>query len=94
MRRQIIKVTFHWSESIVITKVIDPEFKNRQNAQYSVCLSDAQKLLNAAVDELEKSERYSVETSLTIYLDNGETKTYTFDLTRGNATLAKWVKTF
>ncbi len=91
MRKRITEVTFHWSESIVITKVIDPKFKNREDAQYSVCLREAQKLLDSAVDELEKSERYSVETSLTIHLNNGQTKTFTFDLTGSNAKLNQWV---
>ena len=52
LTKQIKKIVFHWSESILLSKKIDPSFQNRDDANYEVSHREAQQMINLAVDEM------------------------------------------
>ncbi len=80
MNRHITQVTFHWSESIYITKMIDPSYANRDDANYLVGRTDAQKMFKKAAKELVQRDLHSVKTSVTFHFDDKKTLTRIFEL--------------
>ena len=71
-RQTIKKVIFHWSESIHITKTIDPDFTKCHDAGYVVSANEAQELLNAAITEMQLINRICEETCLSVVTALGE----------------------
>lgn len=91
MVEKIKSVVFHWSESIVTTKTIDPQFKNIHDANYRVSFKEAQLLLSKAAKELQKLGRYSVESNLTVYYSNGNTRNLTVEITANKSSLTDFL---
>ena len=85
--QRIDKVIFHWSESIVITKTIDPTFKAIHDANYCLTFRQAQALLNMAIEEMEQTDSFIKDTSITLCLKNGERKSIVFSLSKGRSKL-------
>ncbi len=85
--QQIEKVIFHWSESIVITKTIDPTFRAIHDANYCLPYRQAQALINLAIDEMKQTNSFIKNTSITLCFKCGKKKSIIVGLSESRSKL-------
>ncbi len=85
--QQIESVIFHWSESIVITKTIDPNFRAIHDANYRLPYQKAQALLDLAIEEMTQTNCFIRDTSMTLCFGSGLKKQVVLGLSKSRANL-------
>lgn len=79
-QRHIIKIVFHWSESVKISTAIDPDYNNIFDANFIASCDLANRLFEIAVDELKQRGKCAFETCVTAYFSDGLKEKQTFHL--------------
>ncbi len=79
-KTKIKKVVFHWSEAIVITETIDPNFKSVNDASYQASVIEAQTLITHTISELNKLGKYSYQTYVTFTLADNQQRSLVINI--------------
>ncbi len=88
MRKSFISsVVFHWSESVSISKVINPNWLITDDAQHVTTYTQARSVVAMALEELEKEGRYCFKTSMTLVFEDGYKYTFTMDIRESERTI-------
>lgn len=79
-RSKVTAVIFHWSESLAITKIIDPDWQHCEDAQHRTSYTEARKIIKKGYQELTQRGGYCFKTYLTICFEDNHQHTMKMDL--------------
>ena len=69
-RYKITEITIHWSESIYLSKLIDPTWQKLYNAGFKTSLAKFKRSAKAVAQELASEGRSTVDTNITVRFEN------------------------
>ncbi|MDC5753592.1 hypothetical protein [Vibrio europaeus] len=93
MKKSLISsIIFHWSESVAVSKIINPNWQITDDVQHKVTYTQAREIISLALDELKKEERYCFKTAMTLIFEDGYEYTFTMDVRENEKTIRDAIK--